>query len=137
MSDYETREAMAFQKQLCDVDKQSLADRKAAAEEFHKAMRGNPGLVAERVGWLLNGSYGYGSYKAAEREIKSRGNIFAWLVQTIGALEWMCPTAMTRDRWKKLTKVEKATLDAAVEREVQEYARDHEIVVGRYSKGRY
>lgn len=122
MSDraYRQREILSYLKQLSDVEKAPLRDRQEAAREFHDAMAHDPELVAQRVGWLLNGSYGMGScIKAVEVAKNKRMNRNAALVNVIGALEWHCPARMVADRYKKLTKAQQDALNHAVTAEIK------------------
>lgn len=115
MSDYEMRERMEFNDKYREVAALPLADRKAAAKMFFEAMRDEPELVAERIGWLLAGNYGYGGMKAAEEVLKNkRMNRMAWLTQAVGVCEWQCPQDMQIRMWKKLTKEQKEALDNAI-----------------------
>lgn len=114
--EYETREIRAAHHHLDEVKKAPLADRKDAQLDFFKAMRDQPRLVGERVSWLLDGNYGYGSMLLAKRILHSpRMNRVAALTQMIGAFEWQCPEDMTRQAWKRLTPGEKHELARAVE----------------------
>jgi hypothetical protein len=118
--EYENREVSSFLKQMREVEKLPLADRKEGAASFALAMANDPALVAERVGWLLDGSYGYGSYiKASEVAKSPRMNRAAWLVSTVGALEWQSPPRLTQAAWKKLTAAQKAALDKFVQSEIR------------------
>ena len=84
-------------------------------------------LVAERIGWLLDGAYGFGAMSAAKRVLGSRrANRVAWLVQTIGAVEWRCRPASVIAAWKKLSPAEKRALDAAVKRAIKEHEKTTE-----------
>ena len=55
--EYERREFNEAGQKLREVEKAPLAERKEAAAEFLAAMRDNPQLIGERIGWLLGGSY--------------------------------------------------------------------------------
>ena len=115
MSDYETRERMEFNAKYREVERLPLAERKENAKAFFEAMRDRPELVAERVGWLLDGNYGYGGMKAAEEVLKRpRMNRMAWLTQAVAVHEWQCPVDMQIRMWKKLTKDQKEALDNAI-----------------------
>jgi len=118
---YEMREAQEFQSTLREVDRAPLAERKEACAEFLEAMRHSPDLVAERIGWLLDGNYGYGSMQAAKRVIKgsSRMNKAAQLTHMVAALEWRCPARMAAQAWKALSSSEKKALDRAVGAEIK------------------
>lgn len=124
--EYESREIDEFLRQMREVDRAPLADRKESARHFAEAMARDPELVAERVSWLLHGNYGYGSYvKAVEVSRSPRMNQVAWLVQTAGAVEWSSPPKMTVAAWKKLTKDQKLHLHAAVERALRSFQQEH------------
>ena len=115
-TEHERRERSEAQQRLAEIRRQPLSDRKEAQGEFLEAMRDHPELVAERVSWLLNGSYGYGSMLLAKQVLGSpRMNRSAALTQMIGAFEWMAPEEMVRAAWKKLTKSQQAALEKAVQ----------------------
>jgi len=83
-------------------------------------MRDRPQVVGERVGWLLDGNYGYGSMLLAKRVLGSpRMNRSAALTQMVGAFEWQSPEDMTRAAWKKLSASEKARLESEVQSAIQ------------------
>lgn len=123
MNDYEQREAQEHHRQLGEVEKAPLHERKEAAAEFYDAMANRPEIVGERVGWLLDGNYGYGSMKAAERVMaqSARANKKASLTHMVGALEWRCPARMTMAAWKKLSKAQKDALDREVANAMHEW----------------
>ena len=115
-AEYERREHTEAQRRLTEIRRQPLSDRKEAQGKFLEAMRDDPELVAERVGWLLNGSYGYGSQLMAKQVLANpRMNRSAALTQMIGAFEWMAPGDMVSAAWKKLTKSQQAALEKAVQ----------------------
>lgn len=116
---YENREAADFHRQLREVARAPLRDRQEACREFFEAMRDHPDVVGERIGWLIDGNYGFGAGRAANDILRNRRmNRAAWLTQTVGALEWQCPQDMLVRAWKKLSPSEKAKLERAVEREI-------------------
>lgn len=118
-SEYERRELTEAQNKLSQLRRAPLSERKEAQAEFFKAMRDDPELVAERVGWLLDGNYGYGSMLMAKQVLGSpRMNRSAALTQMIGAFEWMTPEDMVRAAWKKLSASAKAALESAVQGEI-------------------
>ena len=114
--DYERRELTAARNKLSELRRAPLADRKEAQAEFLKAMRDDPELVAERLGWLIGGNYGYGAMLMAKQVLATpRMNRSAALTQMVGAFEWMTPEDMVRAAWKKLSTGEKAALETAVQ----------------------
>lgn len=123
-AEYERREAQMFQNDLRRVEAEwRTLPRAEKADEEAKwlgAMAHDPKLVAERVGWLLAGNYGYGSYKAAHEVIRRpRMNQEGWLVQVIGALEWQVPIKTTQSLYNRLTKAQQTDLTGAVRREIE------------------
>jgi hypothetical protein len=118
--EYEQREAQEFGRQLNEAERNPA--RRADCEELRQLLATDPALVAERIGWLLDGSYGFGAAAAAERELANRrANRVAWLVQTIGALEWRCRRASVIAAWKRLAPTEKRALGAAVTRVIKDH----------------
>ena len=120
-SEYERRERSEAQKRLTEIQRQPLADRKEAQAAFLKAMRDYPALIAERLGWLIDGNYGYGAMLLAKEVLgKPRMNRSAALTQMIGAFEWMTPEDMTRAAWNKLSTAEKAKLEKVIQAAIRQ-----------------
>jgi hypothetical protein len=108
-----------FRLQLMEVEMLPLAERKANAMEWFKDLSDNYKMVAERVGWLLNGSYGKGSHDSACRVLASpRMNQVAWCAITIANLEWRCPAEMAIASWKKLPVETRYQVNEAIRREI-------------------
>ena len=119
--DYERREVESFQRQLREVEKLPLSERKENAQRFAEDLHRDPELIAERVGWLLNGSYGRGAYTKAMQMARSpRMNQGAWLVQTTAALEWRVPPRMTAQAWHTLSAAQRSNLERLVQREIRD-----------------
>lgn len=117
---YELREIESFQRQLREVEKLPLQERKENAREFTEVLHNDPRLIAERIGWLLNGSYGRGSYtKALQVANSPRMNQGAWLVQTVAALEWSVPGRMTAQAWHTLSVPQRSRLDILIKEEIR------------------
>lgn len=114
--EYEEREAADLRRKLAEVEAAPLADRRAAAADYARTLTENPDIVAERVDWLLLGSYGYGSYRAARRILADkRTNRVAQLGQMIAALEWLCPNARARQAYNGLTVKQQADINKRIE----------------------
>lgn len=116
---------MSYWNRVAELKKEPLHERKQSANEFYEAMKSdghtNDNMVAERIGWLLDGNYGQEEYNQAHRILKmsGRANKVAQLSNMIAVLEWSCPPEMAVKMWKKLTAAEKAALDAAIKREIK------------------
>jgi hypothetical protein len=108
---YEANEVASFRKDLALVEK---GEAQNEIDEWKEALAHDPALVAERIGWIINGSYGYGAMLQAKQRINQRGNAPAWLTQVVGALEWGVPFASTRKAWNALNPRQKAALDKHV-----------------------
>ena len=115
-ADYERRELEIAHREMADLEKAPLADRKEACQAFYEAMRDDPARVAERIGWIFDGNYGRGHYIMARRILASpRMNRAAALTNIAAAADWQCPQRMVATAWKKLTGPQKAMLDAAIQ----------------------
>lgn len=120
-AEYEAHEARLLAAKLREVESAPLADRRAAFAEYAHAVKEYPAIVAERVGWLLAGSYGYGAYRAALAvAANKRMNRPAALAQMIAALEWACPANYCRAAYNALTVGEQARINALIESEIAE-----------------
>lgn len=112
-------ELQQFRKQMEEVEKLPLAERKENAKEWFKDLSDNYMMIAERVGWLLQGNYGGGSFGSACRVLASpRMNQVAWCAITIANLEWRCPAKMAIESWKKLPVETRYLVNEAIRREI-------------------
>lgn len=134
-AEYERTEQRKLARDLQEVETAPLAERREARANFAEYLLQHPEIIAERVGWLLAGTYGYGSYREAGRIARADGrtNKVAQLVLLTAALEWKCPNGFAFEAWKNpakyapnavprgfsAAKMQKA-LDAAVKKEIKE-----------------
>jgi hypothetical protein len=115
-SEYTNRSLDEALKKAREIDREPLNARQEARQAFYEAMAEDPSLVAERIGWLIDGNYGYGEMLKAKQIVASpRMNRRAALTHMIGLYEWQCPGNFAVEGWKKLTAQQKSTLDAAVD----------------------
>lgn len=119
---YQMAELARLGRQLTDVETQPLAHRQAARQAYHEAMRDDPDTVAERVGWLIAGNYGFGACLRAKRikEARANANRVAQFGQLIAALEWMCPAGFACQAWGRLTAAQRERVNAALLRAIEE-----------------
>jgi len=107
----ELRLAMARER---ETERAPLTDRQDARERFAEALT-VPGLVSERLAWLLDGNYGYGQMKRSHAVVKNPNlNRTAVLCHMIACYEWSCPQRFAVDAWKRLD----AARRDALEREI-------------------
>lgn len=86
--------------------------------------RSNPDLIAERINWLLLGTYGYAEqYRALNMLKQKRSHIPLFLF--IALLEWHCPDYYARKAYKLLTKMEKMRLDNILQKSIEKFVEEH------------
>ncbi len=121
-TEYEAREARLYAQQIRDIETAPLADRKEAAKEWANYLANKPALIAERISWLLNGSYGFWSYKVS-REIAAnkRLNRTAGLARIIAALEWETPHTMAARAFRALSTEQQAVINSLIQAEIDYY----------------
>ena len=122
-SQHEINEISHYMREVAEVEKAPLHERKEAAAEFYDAMAHHPETVGERVGWLLDGNYGQGAYLKAKQVLgmSKRANKIASLTQMTAGAEWRCPFRLAVAAWKKLTPAQKAALDKAIQAEIDNH----------------
>lgn len=117
---FDLNERARFNDQLRDVEAAPLAERQEARAEWADALTTTPETIAERIGWLIDGSYGFGAYQLAQDVIRNkRMNRTAWLGLTIAALEWQCPSNFARQAWNKLDKPQQDKITALIMAEIE------------------
>ena len=119
--EYEIQEAHRHFIKVRDLDKLPLAERQEARADFHHAMREDPGLIEERVGWVIAGHYGYGAYREARKILEhKRMNRKAALVHLVAAVEWNCPSRFARQAWRDLGTSYQERLDEYMDRAIRD-----------------
>ena len=115
LDQHQQRERARAVGQLNALSSNPLSDRQQARAEYHEALK-SPELVAERAEWLLAGNYGEGAYIIARAIVEgsNRNNKVAQLSQTIAGFVWQCTGLFARQAYLKLTKDERAAVDAAL-----------------------
>lgn len=69
-AEWEQKELEIAQKDRREIENLPLSDRKENYNELVKDMQNIPETVAERAGWLLNGTYGHGQMILARRALE-------------------------------------------------------------------
>ena len=123
--EYKDRELRLYFADIDRVEQAPLPDRKQAKYEWLADMQINPQLVADRISWLIGGSYGQGSYIIAREVAKNtRMNRVSKLGQMIAALEWSCSASMARAAWNAMTTGEQQILSNLIQAEIDSYLAD-------------
>lgn len=123
---YLANEQRKMLRRVADIENAPLADRREARKDWSEAIAALPEMVAERVGWLLDGNYGKAEQIEALACLKGRGNSVARLSLLIALFEWNCPNAFARAAWRSLSAEAKAKLDEAVRNEINRYKAEQE-----------
>jgi len=117
--EYEMEELKRAMAHLRETERQPLADRKEAQAAWVEAMQ-VPGLVAERLGWLIDGNYGFGPMKMAHNILaRPRMNHEAALSHLVAEFEWACPGVMAVAAWKKIPPAAQKRLKQEIEAEIK------------------
>lgn len=119
--EYEARERSEAVRKEREVEGAPLPERKEAQAEFLEAMAHRPEIVAERIGWAIDGNYGFGVMQIAKEIVANkRMNREAALTHLVAIHEWQVPRAMAIAAWKKLTPTQQKQLDKLVRLEIRD-----------------
>ena len=129
--EYQTNEISRALKLINEVESAPISERKENKKEFLDACVETPETVVERVGWLLNGSYGHGEYMIAWRDVdiwnKSKKlNIRARLFISIAAYEWMTTPRHAAEVWRALPDEIKEKINKGIDAEIDFYIKERE-----------
>jgi hypothetical protein len=115
------RDFQEYLSTIDDVEKAPLAERKENAAEWERDIK-DASLIAERIDWLLDGSYGYAPYWKALQVLESpRMNRVAALSIMIAMFEWRTPQRLAIAAWKKLTPKQQETLKTAIQNIIDDH----------------
>lgn len=119
-TNYDYTARIEFNKQIREVENNTLEERKEGYKNYSDALENNQEWLAEKIGWLIDGSYGYGSYTIAREVVQNnRANKRAWLGVTIAALEYHCPNNYARKAWNNLSADKQASMNALIDKEIE------------------
>lgn len=127
--EYVERERRIYEKQMKEIDNAPRHDKNESQGEFLDNCKNKPEIVAERIHWLLLGSYDYYANYLAWLAVKNNkpGSVGrrATLFHLIAAVEWRCPRSYAQKTWRALTDTEKATLDRLIDAEIDYMINDY------------
>jgi len=125
---YNAKELGRANTHIQQLQKAPLEARKESAKEWYDAISTDPQIVADRIGWLFSGNYGYGEMLLAQRILaQGKGaNKVAALSLLIAALEWMTPSREAIAMWKKLSAAQQRALKSVIEKEIIDYTKRKE-----------
>jgi len=119
---YELNEIARFNRELIEIEKQSLQDRKENRDHFVEILNNHLDLFFTRIEWLLNGSYGAGSLFAFN-QLTKRMNRKAWLFNTIARIEWRTSLKYSCEIWNNLD----TDLQLAINAKLDQLIKDHDL----------
>jgi hypothetical protein len=121
---YQAREKREYARQLRAPNAGTVAEKQESTDRWVEAIGDHPEIIAERVGWLFDGSYGYGSYRAAWALLESDEPCTDQVIAIISALEWMVPEAYYLRAMKRVPADQLARLRVLVSRVVDRERND-------------
>jgi len=118
---YESNEAKTLANQIARVERAPLHERREAKADFFGLLT-DPAILAQRVGWLFDGNYGFGAMmKARDIAARPKLNRIAGISQLIAALECLCSSDMARKAYMSLTDEQKNAANAAIQTEIDSF----------------
>jgi len=117
--EYQIRETDLLWAQIARIEKAPLSDRREARADYLAALN-VPGLIAERVAWLIAGHYGYGAALTAARTLKAHAstNKVARLAHLVAALDHNCPANFATKAYYNLSAERQAAVNAEIQAEI-------------------
>ena len=99
---YELNEESVLQRKIAADLAQSPADKRDNAKDYAEHLVSLDWL-AESVGYVLDGNYGYAIHKKARRVARNRRlNRAAWFGQIVASHDHNCPASYARRAWLSL-----------------------------------
>ncbi len=114
-AEYERREAEQHRVDRSRVEALSVTERKDNGQDWAKRCAVYPEWVGDNVGLILDGNYGYGAMKAAERILDGQGNKPAALYFIIADLDGSTGDYYARKAWHSLTPTQQEKLTQAIQ----------------------
>jgi len=117
---YDREEVAIHRAELQRIERERMtpAIRREIASDVLSYLK-DPETVAERIGWLLDGTYGRGAQLEALKVLANRRmNRAAILTQTVAILDQRAPHRIVVNAWKKLLPSEQAALHKTAVREI-------------------
>jgi len=119
--EYEEREIKMYFRQLEGVEKSSKQDRIYGFKSMLETVKNDPAIIAERITWILNGSYGFGAYIMSKRILKETKNPNYHLFHILAHLEYLTSDYYASKIYRSLSKQEQDNLNELVTQEIDEY----------------
>jgi len=125
--DYYQYEVLKFRRQMNNMIKLPLFDRKEGAKILLNHINNENHHFQQSVEWLVDGSYGYGGYIEAIITLNNkRLNRRAWLFNTVAAVEYCVDGQMACRLWKGLDDATKDRINVILDAVIENYENDEE-----------
>ena len=112
-------------KDAAEIEALPMVERRENYQEFTADMATMPQVIAERIGWLLNGSYGFGQMILAQRALDAR-NPKAHLFQLIAIFEWRTGRSYAAKAWRLASEATKEALNKTIDAEIEYFKANYE-----------
>lgn len=117
---YEENEYRRYFAELKRIEQAPIAERKDAQKQYLDALVSYPEIIAERVRWLFNGSYGWAQQQKALQVLNSpRMNRIAALSVMIAQQDHFCPARFAVNAYLKLTKKQQTRINELIQKEIE------------------
>ena len=123
--EYIEREMKIMSKDAAKIEALPMVERRESYQIFSADMAAFPQIIAERIGWLLNGSYGFGQMILAQRALDSR-NPKAHLFRLIAIFEWRTGKSYAAKAWRMASEATKEALNKAIDAEIEYFKSNYE-----------
>ena len=124
--EYTEREMKMMAKDAAEIEALPMVERRENYKEFAADMEAMPRLIAERIGWLLTGSYGFGQMILAQRALETR-NPKAHLFRLIAIFEWRTGRSYAAKAWRLASEATKVALNKAIDAEIEYFKANYEM----------
>ena len=119
---YEQNERKILMSQLIEITKIPVLERTKNKAEYLETLKNDTNLLTQRVGWLLDGNYGRGSYLVAgEIANNYRCNRPANLAILVAQLEWQITPSQARHAFSQLSEGRKEEVTEAINETIESH----------------
>lgn len=117
---YEENEYRRYFAEIKRIEQAPILQRKEAQKDYMDALVSCPEIIAERIGWLFNGSYGWAEQQQALKVLNSpRMNRIAALSIMIAQKDHFCPARFAVNAYRKLSKKQQQRINELIQREIE------------------
>jgi len=117
--EYILNELRLLNNQINELSKLSKSEKQENKQNLLETWIKYPEVFADRIGWILNGTYGYGAmYRAIQLADNKRCNRIAGLSIILSAIEYGVTSDNSIKAWKTLSKEQQEKLASLIQVEL-------------------